>query len=66
MFVYEKHGQARKRHIRNSNKNLLHDPGYRLENAVQLSLQSGRNTQLKTCTIPGLTLEGDSGEEIAL
>jgi hypothetical protein len=28
MFVYEKYGQARKRHIRNTNKNLLHDPGY--------------------------------------
>jgi hypothetical protein len=27
-------------------------------------LQSGCNTQLKTCTIPGLMLEGDSGEEI--
>ena len=26
-------------------------PGYRLVNAVQLSLQSGRNTQLRTCTI---------------
>jgi hypothetical protein len=46
MFVYEKYGQARKRHIQNSNKNLLHGPSYRLVNAVQLSLQSGHNTQL--------------------
>jgi hypothetical protein len=51
MFVYEKYEQARKRHIRNCNKNLLHGPGYRSVNAVQLSLQSGRNTQLRTSTI---------------
>jgi hypothetical protein len=41
------HGQARKRHIGNINKNLLHGPGFRQVNAVQLSLQSGRNTQLE-------------------
>ena len=29
-------------HIRNSNKNLLHGPGYCLVNAVELSLQLGR------------------------
>jgi hypothetical protein len=45
------YGQVRKRHIRNSNKNLLHGSGYRYVNAVQISLQSGRNTQLRTCTI---------------
>ena len=45
------HGQARKRHIRNCNKNLLRSPCYRLVKAVKLSLQSGRNTQLRTCSI---------------
>ena len=45
------HGQVRKCHIRNSNKNLLHGPGYHYVNAVQFSLQSGRITQLRTCTI---------------
>ena len=38
-------------HIRNSNKKPLRGPGYRLVNAVKLSLQSGRNTQLRTCII---------------
>ena len=38
-------------HIRNSNKKPLRGPGYRLVNAVKLSLQSGRNTQLRTCVI---------------
>ena len=51
-FLFMKsYGQVRKRHIRNSNKNLLHGSGYRYVNAVQLSLQSVRNTQLRTCTI---------------
>ena len=31
-------------HIGNSNKKPLHGPGYRLVNAVKLSLQSGRDT----------------------
>jgi hypothetical protein len=33
------------------NKKTLHDPNYRFVNAVKLSLQSGRNTQLRTCII---------------
>jgi len=35
-------------HICNSNKEQLHGPGYCLVNAAELSLQSGRNTQLRT------------------
>jgi hypothetical protein len=56
-FVLYVHGfkavclRKAKRHIRNSNKNLLHGPGYRYVNAVQLSLPVGRNTQFRTCTI---------------
>ena len=42
---------GKKHHIRNSNKKPLRGPGYRLVNAVKLSLQSGRNTQLGTCII---------------
>ena len=42
---------GKKHHIWNSNKKPLRGPGYRLVNAVKLSLQSGRNTQLRTCTI---------------
>ena len=45
------HGQAKKRHFRNINKNLLHGLGFRYINAVQLSSQSGRNNQLRTYTI---------------
>jgi hypothetical protein len=43
--------QEREHHIRNSNKNLSCNPGYRLVNAVELSLQSDHNTQLRTCII---------------
>jgi hypothetical protein len=32
-------------------KKTLHDPNYRFVNAVKLSLQLGRNTQLRTCII---------------
>jgi hypothetical protein len=42
---------GKKHHIQNSNKKPLRGPGYRLVNAVKLSLQSGRNTQLGTCII---------------
>ena len=42
---------ARKHHIRNSNKNLLHGPGYRLVKAVELSLKSWCNTQLRNYTM---------------
>jgi hypothetical protein len=48
-FFMTSHGQARKRHIRNINKKLTQSRVF--VNAVQLSLQSGRNTQLRTCTI---------------
>ena len=43
--------KAKEHHFRNSNKNLLRSPCYHLVNAVKLSLQSGRNTQLRTCII---------------
>ena len=39
---------AKEHHIRNSNKKPLYGPDYRLVNAVKLSLQSGRNTQIRT------------------
>jgi hypothetical protein len=42
---------AKEHHISNSNKKTFHGPGYRLVNAVKLSLQSGRNTQLRICII---------------
>jgi hypothetical protein len=42
---------AKEHHIRNSNKKMLRGPGYRLVNAVKLLLQSGRNTQFRTCII---------------
>jgi hypothetical protein len=43
---------TKEHHIQNSNKKkTLRGPGYRLVNAVKLSLQSGRNTQLRTYII---------------
>jgi hypothetical protein len=42
---------AKEHHILNSNKKTLCSPGYSLVHAVKLSLQSGRNTQPRTCII---------------
>jgi len=52
-FVFEKR-LAKEHHIRNSYKKPFRGPGYRLVYAVKLSLQSYRNTQLRTCIILGI------------
>ena len=39
MFVYEKYGQARQRHIRKSNNNLLHILGYHCNRVVIVNLE---------------------------